>query len=382
VPIPPLAPRDPLIGELALDQAWTLSTGAGVTVGVVDSGVDPSSPKLSGAVDIGVTYRVVDTAAVYASAPNGQVDCDGHGTEVAGIIAGRTEADDDRVSGVAPDSTVYPVAIQGDITQAPSALIGAAIRDAADHSQIINLSFAEPTDRPEIRSAVEYALRRGVVVVASAANDIGTAVTGETPISYPAAYPGVIAVASASPEGTVDPNAMRGKWISLAAPGTALTTVTRGGKGYVTVTGTSFATAIVSGAAALLKSRFPSLSPAQVAARLEETAVPPGDGSHDDTVGFGVVDPFAALTASTIHGAEPSPATHGSVPVQRVHAAAGGDSSSTVLAVVAVLAALAVLVGLATASVRSGRRRGWYPGTPPPAQADHRSAEPHPAELG
>src|SRR5205823_1613689 len=99
-PIPPLAPRDPLIGELALDQAWSLSTGAGVTVGVVDTGVDPSSPKLNGAVRIGQTYRVVDTKTGYAHADDGQIDCDGHGTEVAGIIAGRTSAGDDRVSGI------------------------------------------------------------------------------------------------------------------------------------------------------------------------------------------------------------------------------------------------------------------------------------------
>ncbi|HZC69211.1 MAG TPA: S8 family serine peptidase [Jatrophihabitans sp.] len=381
-PLPKLAPRDPLISEMALDQAWPLSRGEGVTVGVVDSGVDPASPKLAGAVEPGVTYRVANNAAGFTVAPNGRVDCEGHGTQVAGVIAGRKGKGDDRVSGIAPAATIYPVAFLTPIEDSPPEMIGAAIRNAADNSEIVNLSFAMPVDRPEVRSAVDYALHRGVVVVASAANDNGTTLPGETPISYPAAYPGVIAVATAPPDGSVDPSAMRGSWISLAAPGTALMTEPRGGKDFVSVDGTSYATAIVSGAAALVKARFPDLSPAQVAARLEQTAVPPGDGSRDDTIGFGVVDPFAALTASTIHGAQPSATNQGSVPVQRVHAAARGDGSGKVLAVVAVLAALSVLVGLATASVRSGRRRGWYPGKPPAEHVDHRTAEPHPAELG
>lgn len=381
-PLPPLAPRDPLIGELALDQAWTLSTGAGVTVGVVDSGVDPASPKLRGAVELGRTYRVTDTTSVYTTAPDGRIDCDGHGTEVAGIIAGRTEAGDDRVSGIAPAARIYPIAIQGDIAQAPAVMIGAAIRDAADHSQVINLSFAQPTDSPDIRSAVEYALHRGVIVVAAASNDAGVNVGTGPAASYPAAYPGVLAVASVSSDGSADPTEARGRWISIAAPGDALTTVPRGGKDYVTVSGTSFATAIVSGVAALLKARFPSLSPAQLAARLEQNAVPPGDGSHDDALGYGTVDPFAALTASSISPAPPSATARGSVPLPRLSAGAGQGTDTTILGVAVALLALAVLVGLATLSVRSGRRRGWRAGALPRAAADERSAEPHPAELG
>jgi membrane-anchored mycosin MYCP len=382
VPIPPTAPRDPLISELGLDQAWPLATGSGVTVGVVDTGVDPASPKLRGAVDMGQTYRVLDTAAGYTHAADGRVDCDGHGTEVAGIIAGRTAAGDDRVSGVAPGVRIYPVAIQGDIAQAPAALIAAAIRDAAAHSSIVNLSFAQPTDSPEIRAAVEDAVAGNVIVVAAAANETGVSPNGGASVWYPAAYPGVLAVASVSADGSPDQSGARGDWISIAAPGESLTTVSRGGQGYVTVTGTSFATAIVSGAAALLRQRFPTMPPAQVIARLEHTAVPPGDGSHDDAVGYGTVDPYAALTSSAVPGAATVAPRHGAVPVQQVKAATGGENSSTVLAVVALLAALAVLVGLGTLSVRAGRRRGWHPGAVRAAEVDARSPEPHPAELG
>jgi membrane-anchored mycosin MYCP len=382
VPIPPTAPRDPLISELGLDQAWPLATGSGVTVGVVDTGVDPASPKLRGAVDMGQTYRVLDTAAGYTHAADGRVDCDGHGTEVAGIIAGRTAAGDDRVSGVAPGVRIYPVAIQGDIAQAPAALIAAAIRDAAAHSSIVNLSFAQATDSPEIRAAVEDAVAGNVIVVAAAANETGVSPNGGASVWYPAAYPGVLAVASVSADGSPDQSGARGEWISIAAPSESLTTVSRGGQGYVTVTGTSFATAIVSGAAALLRQRFPTMPPAQVIARLEHTAVPPGDGSHDDAVGYGTVDPYAALTSSAVPGAATVAPRHGAVPVQQVKAATGGENSSTVLAVVALLAALAVLVGLGTLSVRAGRRRGWHPGAVRAAEVDARSPEPHPAELG
>lgn len=380
--IPALAPRDPLISELGLDKAWPLATGKGVTVGVVDTGVDPTSPKLTGAVDGGQTYRVLDTAAGYTHAAPGDVDCDGHGTEVAGIIAGRTAAGDDRVSGIAPGARIYPVAIQGDIAQAPPSLIAAAIRDAAAHSSVINLSFAQPTDSPEIKAAIEDAVASNVIVVAAAANEAGVSPGRGASVWYPAAYPGVLAVASVSADGSPDTNAAHGDWISIAAPGDSLTTVTRGGHGYVVVSGTSFATAIVSGAAALVRERFPTMPRGEVIARLEHTAVPPGDGSHDTAVGYGTVDPYAALTASSVPGAAVSSPARGAVPVQQVKAAPGGDDSTTVLAVVAVLAALAVFVGLGTLSVRVGRRRGWYPGVVPTVAADERAAEPHPAELG
>jgi Subtilase family len=166
-----------------------------------------------------------------------------------------------------------------------------------------------------------------VVVVAAAANETGVSPSGGASVWYPAAYPGVLAVASAPPDGSPAPNAARGKWISIAAPGTALMTVTRGGRGYVVISGTSFAPAIVSG-----------------------TVV--------------------------------SPVDRGAVPLQQVKAAPGGDSHATVLAVAAVLAARALLVGLGTRSVRVGRRRSWHPGAVPTVAADERVAEPRPAELG
>ena len=382
-PVPPLAPRDPLITQLGLDAAWTLSTGKDVTVGVVDSGVDPSSPKLAGAVQPGLTFRTVNSPAVYKSSPGGETDCDGHGTEVAGVIAGRTAAEDDRVSGIAPDATIYPVAIQGDIGSAPSALIAAAIRAAAEHASVLNLSFAQTTDSPDIRAAIQFALGRDVVVVASASNESGAASGGAGAKWYPAAYPGVLAVTSVDSTGAASDQTSSGSWISVAAPGDSLTTEPRGGKGFVTVSGTSFATAIVSGVAALVRSRYPTMPAADVVALIEDTAVPPGDGRRDDEVGYGVVDPFAALTAptgtSTSGAASPSA---GHVPVRPL--ARGGHSGGSQAALwwTVALGAAAILVALGTLSVRSGRRRGWQAGPLAEAAASGHEPEAHPAELG
>jgi membrane-anchored mycosin MYCP len=126
------------------------------------------------------------------------------------------------------------------------------------------------------------------------------------------------------------------------------------------------------------------MTASEVAARLRQTAVPPGDGSSDDAVGSGIVDPYAALTTAVPSGLASSsaPAHAGAVPVQPVRGRNAGRSSATVLGVTASLIALAVLVGLATISVRAGRRRGWRAGAIPRSVVDERAVEPHPAELG
>ena len=379
VALPALAPRDPVVAELGLDQTWPLTVGRGVTVGVVDSGVSPASPKLAGAVDVGQTYRATQTARVFTHAANGQVDCEGHGTAVAGVIAGRTTAGDDRVSGVAPAARIYPVAIQGEIAEAPAPLIAAAIRDAAQHARVVNLSFAQTSDNADIRAAVQDALRRRVTVVASAANDGGVA--GDAGAKwYPAAYPGVIAVTAVNSDGSAQEGASTGSWITIAAPGESLTSEPRGGQGYVTVTGTSFATAVVSGTVALMLAREPTLSPAEIKSRLERTAVSPGDGVRDNTVGYGTVDPFAAITAP-LPTTGPTPGRPGAVRVPALPKAAASDTRPVVVAVGVGLLALAALVALGAVTVRVGSRRGWHAGARPASAAPERIPEPHAAEL-
>ncbi|NDI46659.1 S8 family serine peptidase [Goekera deserti] len=374
VPLPATAPRDPLVDRLGLDRAWQLTRGAGVTVAVVDTGVDPASPKLAGAVQTGTALSPVPTPEVYAITPGGQEDCDGHGTQVAAIVAGRTAAGDDRVSGVAPDAAVYPVSITGEIGNAPSALVGAAIRDAADHASVVNLSFARPVDDPDVRAAVEYALARDVVVVAAAGNEDAAQDAGRT--WYPAAYPGVLAVAAVGADG-LSLTTTRGDWISVGAPGASLTTVDRGGVGFVAVTGTSFAAAVVSGQAALIRSLDPALPAAEVVRRVQQTAVAPGDADpsgRDTSVGHGVVDPFASLSAVLPAGpaAAAGPVVVGRVAVPDVDAADPAAARARAALGWASLLALAAVVALvAGVALRAGRRRGWRPG---PAPATPRGA--------
>lgn len=306
VPIPDGAPRDPLLDRLDLDRSWLFTRGDGVTVGVVDTGVDATHPKLSGVVDAGSTVTAQLAPADATLTPGGGEDCHGHGTAVAGIVAGSERADDDRVAGIAPGARLWPVRLDGEIGKLPPQAIAQGIVDAADHATVINLSFARPADDPAIRAAVEYAVSRDVLVVAAAGNE-SSAEGGSGQTWYPAAYDGVFAVAAVDAEGAPLDESNAGSWVDIAAPGEDLMVPALGG-GYLSVTGTSFAAAVVSGVAALVRARFPSLTAAEVGARITRTAVPPGSGTADERVGSGVVDPYAALTYSPAGLAAAGPA--------------------------------------------------------------------------
>lgn len=369
VPIPDGAPRDPLLDRLDLDRSWLFTSGEGVTVGVVDTGVDAGHPKLSGAVDAGSTVTPQQAPADATLTTGGGEDCQGHGTAVAGIIAGREQADDDRVAGIAPGARLWPVRLDGEISQLPPQAIAQGIVDAADHATVINLSFARPADDPAIRAAVEYAVSRDVVVVAAAGNESSAGGHGQA--WYPAAYDGVLAVTAVDAEGAPLDESNAGDWVDIAAPGSELTVPARGG-GYLSVTGTSFAAAVVSGVAALVRARFPSLTAAEVGARITSTAVPPGSGPTDVRVGSGVVDPYAALTYSPdgLPAAAGPSVTAGAVRLGETISGPAPDDPRLGTALrwagVLLLAAVAALVaGVAT---RAGLRRRWRAGADPPAE--------------
>lgn len=363
-PLPAAAPRDPTLARLGLERAWELSTGAGVTVSVVDSGVDGGQPKLEPALVPG--YDVVTTQAPpgWRSQPGGLGDCGDngapHGTAVAGLIAARP-GNDDRVVGVAPAAKIAPIRFVDGIGNASPEMIAAAIRAGADLGRVLNLSFALPVDRPVIGRAVRYALGKNVVVVAAAGNES----SGQQAPWYPAAYPGVLAVAALKADGTPLQESNRGPWVGIAAPGEGLTGLAAV-RGYVGLKGTSFATALVSGVAALVRSRFPFMPAAEVVRRLTATAVPLG-ATRDDRVGAGIVDPFAALTARLPDQgatATSTPAAAGAVPVQPrpVRPAGLADRWGRLLAVAGGLAVAAVLAYLARVAVRGALRRRWRPG--------------------
>lgn len=290
--------RPPALDRLSADLAWTTATGAGVLVAVVDSGVDSSNPHLSTAVVPGV-----DVVGV-ATETTGRTDVFGHGTAVAGEIAART-IEGSGVVGLAPDATILPVRVYySDDDQAtrdgvaPDAgRMAAGILAAAERgARVINVSMSTTVDDPVLRSAVEQATAAGSLVVASAGNRATADDKADVP-HYPAAYPDALAVTAVDVDGNATEDSIHGPHVDVAAPGTnVLTTLPGGGDCMLGVeASSSYATAYVSAAAALLAEQHPDESPAQWAYRLEVTAAREHPAERDDLVGWGLVRPASAL---------------------------------------------------------------------------------------
>jgi membrane-anchored mycosin MYCP len=288
----------PVAGSMIAEPPWAqrihgrerltgLADGSGITVAVIDSGVDATHPQLSGAVGAGID--VLD-------AGDGRIDCVGHGTAVASIIGGRPRAGT-AFSGVAPGATIMPIRVSERIDGAsgraasPTALAG-ALRQAVNRgARVVNLSFTTDRDEPSVRDAVRYVRSRDVVVVAAVGNRQETG----NPRPYPASYDGVIGVGAVQPDGTRVPTSQTGDFVDLAAPGADIIAAARGG-GHARYTGTSFAAAYVAGTAVLVRQYHPHLTEAQVSERLTATA---DAASERDGLGAGVVNPYRAVTAQT-----------------------------------------------------------------------------------
>ncbi|GAA3882210.1 type VII secretion-associated serine protease mycosin [Streptomyces sedi] len=282
-------------------DAWQFTRGEGVTVAVLDTGVDTDHPDLVDNVEGGWDF-------VRMGAEPGDDHWAAHGTAMAGIIAGHGHGRQrgDGVLGVAPEAGVLPVRVllEDDDPQRDRArderagALAEGIRWAADQgADVINLSLGDDSASahpdPEEDAAVRYALEKGAVVVASAGNG------GEKgdPVSYPAGYPGVIAVAAVDRGGSPAEFSTRRWYATLSAPGKDVIVADPDGR-YYTGWGTSAAAAFVSGAAALLLSAHPDLTPAEVRRLLTETAQDAPEGGRNDAVGSGVVDAAAAIEAA------------------------------------------------------------------------------------
>jgi type VII secretion-associated serine protease mycosin len=270
---------------LDIADAWTYSTGAGITVAVVDSGVDAHHIDLDGQVLPGLD--LVDPQG------DGDTDLVGHGTTVAALIAGKD--DDDGVIGIAPKAKILPVRVLDQENRYDDALVVAkGVRWAVDHgARVINLSLGGSGNSAALAAALDYAFAKDVVVVACTGNASASPSTG---VWYPAREPGVIAVAGMERDGAVLwPGSITGKETVVTAPATQL--VGARPSGYWRVQGTSFAAPMVSGTAALIRSRWPTMPAGEVINRIIKTARDRGVPGRDATYGYGLVNPAGALTA-------------------------------------------------------------------------------------
>jgi type VII secretion-associated serine protease mycosin len=337
--------------ELGFASVWKRTRGGGVTVAVVDSGVD-ANPQFGDRVIPGPDL----VAGTKPGIPPG-ADCVGHGTAVASIIAA-APVPGVSFTGVAPAARILSVKISGTDTF-PTSVTPQGIMDAVQFgADVINLSLATPDDVQGLRNAVEYALRHNVVVVAAAGNDIGQGGTdandandGTGPF-YPAAYPGVLAVGAIGPGGVLAGFSDRYTPVGVTAPGVNVTSAYPGTfpAAYdAAQNGTSFAAAFVSGVVALVRSAHPGLNAAQVVARIEATA----HGGTSPGTGHGMVDPVRAVTAVL-------PAEQAGAAGHQASAAPSGLSTRTV-ALAAIAGAFGLVVVVLTAVLVIRRRRGTGP---------------------
>lgn len=366
-------------GLFDLTPVHALSRGQGQRVAVIDTGVARH-------------HRLAEVHAGgdYVSTGDGTQDCDGHGTLVAGIIAATGDVDDPTgFEGIAPAAAILAIRqSSGMFTAVGASHAGAgdvatmakAVRAAADlGATVINISTVacagDPVDDGALGAALAYAVDIKDVVVVAAAGNIGGA--GRCPRPTPGSEsdwptvevitsPGwyddlVLTVGSVGPTGAPSDFSLPGPWVDIAAPGERVVSLHPSGRGVVDalpafgrtmpISGTSYAAPVVSGVAALVRSRFPELTARQVMQRLESTARPAGTGWNPAT-GHGVVDPAAALSAETASAADPPP-----TPV-RIAAPAPQPSTPNHHAATTAVVGAGICLVLLTIVVATSRGRG------------------------
>ncbi|MFC6081438.1 S8 family serine peptidase [Sphaerisporangium aureirubrum] len=348
VPSAPPASADQVRGSqsrvlrtLGVDAAWRVTRGAGVVVAVLDSGVDPRHHDLAGSV---VTGPDLTRGANPRGVRPGRL----HGTYMASLIAGHGHGPGraDGVIGVAPAARILSVRVILEDDEPGfrhfnsearfENVVARGIRYAVDKgADVINMSISKDRPTRQERAAIRYAISKGVVLVAAAGNDGAGKADG--PYSYPASLPGVISVAAADRALHKASFSNRNSLVLVAAPGVDVFGAGPGDQ-YWVGRGTSQATALVSGVAALIKAKYPRMTPALVAQALTSSARRRTARGYDPGMGFGVVNAARALAEAARLAGYRHTASGAGVQDPDLPIAAGGADGRPQLAPVQVVA--------------------------------------------
>lgn len=283
------------LDTLGADEIWKISKGEGVTVAVIDSGVDKNNGDLRGQVLTGKDFAPDEPGDQFT-------DSEGHGTGMAGLIAGTGRSGGgDGAFGLAPGTKILPIRTprpdKNKSKQATSdqynRVVPEAIRYAADSgAKVINISQGVISGSQQLTDAVKYALDKGSLIFASVGN---TADEGND-VEYPAATPGVVGVGSIDKNLERVKDSQRGPQVDLVAPGHKMIHACGGETGLCESGGTSDATALASAAAALIWAKHPDWTNHQVLkVMLNTIKLPAGGEKRNDEIGYGAIRPLRAL---------------------------------------------------------------------------------------
>ncbi|MGL5859206.1 MAG: S8 family serine peptidase [Angustibacter sp.] len=345
--------------RLAPQRGWPLSHGDGVLVAVIGTGIDASNAQFA-------PKQVRPGASMIGGGP-ASTDCDGTGTFVAGLIAARPDPAT-TVVGLAPGADLLPVRVMQSRENQPALAepddaargIEYAIKQDAD---VIVVYAAVARDSTALKRAVKNAQKAGAVVIAGGWS-VPNSTTDRPATLAPCSYPGVIGVAAVDPNGTAAEGSCSEKDVDIAAPGVDLISTSSGadGKlGHISAIGgglPGLAAGYVAGAAALVLGYEPGLSPAQVQDRLLRSATRGPTGGRDGQLGWGIVDPYAALTVTTRDPSAPPAPGQSITPLDLPPP----PPSRRPLLVALAIGVGALGVGAGAATLALAHRRRWRPG--------------------